>query len=102
LRWYAGCCDTPLLNTMATPKLPVVGVLTDRLEATEPLGALIAAGFVEGADGKARHVHGGRVVGRVLRRTVAARLSGHWKDAPLFDRVSGAAATEIERAARDA
>jgi hypothetical protein len=31
LRWYAGCCGTPLFNTMATPKLPFVGVLTDRV-----------------------------------------------------------------------
>jgi hypothetical protein len=34
LRWYAGCCDTPLFNTMATPKVPFVGVLTDRLDDT--------------------------------------------------------------------
>jgi hypothetical protein len=38
LRWYAGCCDTPLFNTMATPKVPFVGVLTDRLADTAPLG----------------------------------------------------------------
>jgi hypothetical protein len=64
LRWYAGCCDTPLFNTMATPKVPFVGVLTDRLADTAPLGPVIAEGFVEGPDGKSRHVHGGRVIRR--------------------------------------
>jgi hypothetical protein len=97
LRWYAGCCDTPLFNTMGTPKLPFVGVLTDRLEATEPLGPIIAEGFVEGTGGKSRHVHGGRVVGRFLRRTVAARLSGRWKETPFFDPVTSEPMAEIER-----
>lgn len=101
LRWYAACCDTPLFNTMATPKLPFVGVLTDRLEKTEPLGPIIAEGFVEGADGKARHVNGGRVVGRFLRRTLAARLSGRWKETPFFNPANGAPVAEIQRPARD-
>ena len=28
VRWYAGCCNTPLGNTAATPKMPFVGVIT--------------------------------------------------------------------------
>ena len=27
LRWYAGCCNTPIGNTLATPGLPFVGVI---------------------------------------------------------------------------
>ena len=27
LRWYAGCCNTPIGNTLATPNLPFVGVI---------------------------------------------------------------------------
>lgn len=27
LRWYAGCCNTPIGNTLATPGLPFVGVV---------------------------------------------------------------------------
>lgn len=96
LRWYAGCCDTPLFNTMATPKLPFVGVLTDRLQDAAPLGPVVAEGFVEGEDGKSRHVHGGRVIGRFIRRTAAARLSGRWKDTPFFDIATGAPIREIE------
>jgi hypothetical protein len=96
LRWYAGCCDTPLFNTMATPKVPFVGVLTDRLEDTEPLGPVVAEGFVEGEDGRSRHVHGGRVGVRIVRRIVGARLSGRWKDTPFFDTASGKPVCEAE------
>ncbi len=89
LRWYAGCCDTPLFNTLATPKVPFVGVLTDRLEDTDPLGPVVAEGFVKGDDGKSRHIGNGRVGVRFVRRTVGARLSGRWKDTPFFDTATG-------------
>jgi hypothetical protein len=101
LRWYAGCCDTPLFNTMATPKLPFVGVLTDRLDDTAPLGPIIAEGFVEGDDGTSRHVHGGRVIRRFISRTAGARLSGRWKDNPFFDIGTGGPIREAERVRTD-
>jgi hypothetical protein len=98
LRWYAGCCDTPLFNTMGTPKVPFVGVLTDRLDDIAPLGPIVAEGFVEGDDGKSRHVGGGRVARGFVRRALGARLSGRWKDNPFFDTTTGQPirAAEIE------
>lgn len=33
LRWYAGCCATPLGNTLATRELPFIGLVTAVLEA---------------------------------------------------------------------
>jgi hypothetical protein len=98
LRWFAGCCDTPLFNTLATPKVPFVGVLTDRLDDIAPLGPVVAEGFVEGDDGKSRHVGGGRVARGFVRRALGARLSGRWKDNPFFDTTTGQPirAAEIE------
>jgi hypothetical protein len=98
LRWFAGCCDTPLFNTLATPKVPFVGVLTDRLDDIAPLGPIVAEGFVEGDDGKSRHVGGGRVARGFVRRALGARLSGRWKDNPFFDTTTGQPirAAEIE------
>ena len=96
LRWYAGCCGTPLLNTLATPKMPFVGVIADRLADRTALGPVIAEGFVEGEDGRSRHVHGGRVIRRLLRRALGARLSGRWKDTPFFDPATGAPVAEAE------
>ncbi len=43
VRWYAGCCNTPLGNTVATPKMPFVGVVTQCLpdvDAEQPERAL--------------------------------------------------------------
>jgi hypothetical protein len=84
-RWYAGCCDTPLFNTLATPRLPFVGVLTARLDAPERLGPVVAEAFVPAGEGRTRHVRGGLVMWRFIRRTVAARLSGRWRRTPFFD-----------------
>jgi len=88
-RWYAACCGTPMFNTMAGPRLPFVGVLVDRLDDPAPLGPVVAQGFVEGPDGKSRHVHGGRVVWRFLRRTARARLNGSWRKTPFFTMPDG-------------
>lgn len=85
LRWTARCCDAPMFNTFAGPGMPFVGVLTRTLADPGPLGPVIAHGFVTGPDGRQRHRHGNRVVWRLLKRTVAARLSGRWKQNPFFD-----------------
>jgi hypothetical protein len=85
LRWYAGCCDTPLFNTMATPKMPFVGVMTDCLADPERLGPVLAEGYVDTGDGRARHRNLGLAMRRLLRRAAGARLSGRWKDTPFFD-----------------
>jgi hypothetical protein len=45
-RWYAACCATPIANTLATPRLPFVGVFPACLELpasrTEVLGPVRA------------------------------------------------------------
>ena len=35
LRWYAGCCATPLGNTLATRQLPFLGLVTAALDADD-------------------------------------------------------------------
>lgn len=85
LRWTARCCDTPMFNTFAGPGMPFVGMLTRTLAESAPLGPVIAHGFVTGPGGRQRHRHGHRVVWRLLKRTLAARLSGRWKHTPFFD-----------------
>ena len=84
-RWTARCCDTPMFNTFAGPRLPFAGVLTRNLSDPAPLGPVIAHGFVTGADGKQRHRHGHRVVWRFVRRSLAARMTGRWRQTPFFD-----------------
>jgi hypothetical protein len=84
-RWTARCCDTPMVNTFAGPGLPFAGMLVRNIADPAPLGPVIAHGFVTGPDGKQRHQNGAAVVWRMLKRTVAARLSGRWRQTPFFD-----------------
>lgn len=83
-RWTAQCCNTPMFNTLATPGIPFTGVLTRNLTDLAPLGPVIAHGFLAGPDGKQRHQNGNRVIWRMLKRTVAAKLSGRARQTPFF------------------
>jgi hypothetical protein len=93
LRWFAGCCDTPLFNTMATPKVPFRGRADRPARRHRATRSVVAEGFVEGDDGKSRHVGGGRVARGFVRRALGARLSGRWKDNPFFDTTTRTANT---------
>lgn len=88
LRWCAVCCDTPLGTTPGNPKLPVFGLLTDRLAETDALGPIVSYAFVPQANGKTGH----EGIGQMLRKTVwpmlKSRLSGRWKTTPFFDGTS--------------
>ena len=52
LRWYAGCCHTPIANQVANPKMPFIGIYRlfmeskDESQLTEMIGAL--AGRTQG------------------------------------------------------
>ena len=58
LRWYARCCNTPIGNTLATPRLPFVGLIhscadhdsdgRSRDEALGPVRARVNARFALG------------------------------------------------------
>mgnify|MGYP006287799987 CR=1 FL=1 len=85
LRWYAGCCGTPIANTFAGPALPFVGLRTAVLERPERLGPLRGHGFVPHPDGRTRHAGSIAVVGGLLRRALVARLTGRWRFTPFFD-----------------
>ncbi len=87
-RWYASCCNTPLFNTMASPKIPFVGVIAANMEA--PDGALGPLNFrykVDQATGPVEGSQGSMLafIARSVKNIGAARLSGRWKKTPLFD-----------------
>jgi hypothetical protein len=86
MRWYAGCCNTPVCNGTAWAKLPFVGVLHMFVEpsaraALGPVRARIPARWGElPSDG-------------VILRSIALLLGG-WirrahRGSPLFDERSG-------------
>lgn len=85
LRWYAKCCGTPMFNTLASPRLPFVGVHTAVMDAPEAIGPVRAQAFLKGKDGKARHKGMMPLVAGLFKRMAVARLSGRWRDTPFFD-----------------
>ena len=85
LRWYAGCCETPLFNTVATPKVGLIGMMTQRLADPDQAGPVRARAFVPHRSGKRRHKNMLRLIIPFLRNTIARLISGAWRDTPFFD-----------------
>ncbi len=101
LRWYAGCCRTPIGNTLATRQVPFVGLIHSCIHAEptgrsrdEVLGPVRARVFTRFATG-GRERSGGRAGGsvrvilRFARLLLAARLRGDHARSPFFDASSG-------------
>lgn len=91
LRWYAGCCRTPIGNTPPDPKLSYVGLVHSCLPGT---GAEIDRAFgpprIALNTGSATlPVSPTRVASffgilKIIRNVLSARLSGAYKDNPFF------------------
>lgn len=92
LRWYAGCCRTPIGNTLPNPRVPFVGVYTGALDvggsadarlgpAASVFGKFAIGGKPDGAPDK---VTLGQILGTVglLGRGL---LAGAHRPSPFFD-----------------
>ena len=91
-RWYAACCDTPLCNTLSTPKLAFTGVIVAATDA--PDGAFGPVRFrhkPEQARGPVPDAPNGipRLVVRNVATMVRDRLNGRWRGTPFFDAETG-------------
>ncbi|MFV1441309.1 DUF6151 family protein [Phaeobacter sp. JH20_36] len=102
LRWYAGCCGTPMANTLAKPTLPFAGMRSDRFADPSALGKVRARAFVPKAGKQPRTEGAARMVISLLSRMISARLSGRWKETPFFDIASGAPISEPEVISKEA
>ena len=84
MRWYAGCCKTPIANTLVHTRLPFVGMVvpvgSDRLG---PLGACV---MTKRAKSPVREHGFARTGFSLLARGIGARLRGDTSGAPFFDR----------------
>jgi hypothetical protein len=90
LRWHTRCCQTPLGNTLADPKVSFIGLVhsvlnNSRLDAD--FGAELAQVNTDTALGTPKPA--GRGLALTFARTasiiIGARLSGAWRQSPLFD-----------------
>ncbi len=101
VRWYSSCCRTPIGNTLATPKLPFVGLVhrcirTDSDDAREralgPVRGGVHGRFAKG-DRTAVDAHDKAPLSLLLRfmgLMLGARLRGEHRKNPLFDPGTGA------------
>jgi hypothetical protein len=96
LRWYAGCCNTPIGNTLATPKISFIGLVHNCLESgdqslDDSFGPIRAWVNPKGAKGDPKpEVAGqGAVVWWFITRVLRARLNGDYKRNPLFNADTG-------------
>jgi len=82
LRWYAGCCGTPIANTLPAPGLPFVGaVLPPGAEDYGPVTSLLST------IGTAPHIKETRVLGAylsVMGRVLGSVLSRKKRATPFF------------------
>lgn len=100
LRWYAGCCRTPIGSTLATRQVPFVGLVHACLRlggggsldaALGPVRARVFGRFAKGDPAGLGASQGAPLplLLRPLRLFVAARLRGDHRRSPFFDPESG-------------
>jgi hypothetical protein len=97
LRWYAGCCRTPIGNSLSSARMPFVGIVHSFMEdhaadgraKDDVLGPPLA--FIHGREaigGLPPHAHPKAPLGLMLgitRFLAGAWLSGKARPTPLFD-----------------
>jgi len=86
-RWYTGCCNTPMANTLPTRAVPFTTLLVPQLDHPERAGPVVARVHRRDATG---HVEGDAgSVWKVLRpffaRVLRAYATGAWRRSPFFD-----------------
>lgn len=101
LRWYADCCKTPLGNTLATNKLPFIGLIHSCFDVSGTPGGLDALiGPVRGrvnGEGAYGDTSGLKIstsappflYWRFVRILLGVWLRGEHRKSPLFDPESG-------------
>jgi hypothetical protein len=86
LRWYASCCQTPIGNTLATPKLSFIGLVHSCLENPAAFGPVRVVVNTRSAKGEPKPKQEG--VGTMLAwffgNVLKARFTGEYKRTPLF------------------
>lgn len=82
VRWYAGCCDTPIANTLPTAKLPFVGaVLPPGTDGYGPITALLSTVDTK-SDIKDKGVLGAQV--SAIVRVLLGSLTKKSRQTPFF------------------
>ncbi|WP_187429599.1 hypothetical protein ROLI_024970 [Roseobacter fucihabitans] len=88
-RWYAACCNTPLANTVGTPKMPLAGMWRPLFARIDAFGPVTTQGFTKMAlpeMGRPRKDRGlARMMGGLIKRSLSAYMSGTARKSPFFE-----------------
>lgn len=108
LRWYAGCCRTPIANTARDWKLPYAGMVHSCLRQPQPMETsfpriemVVNTKSAKGAPPQVSRTRGVLRFARLMLRILAARARGAYRQTPFFD-ASGAPVVEVKVAEREA
>ena len=87
VRWYASCCNTPMVNTLATRGLPFASFQTHDLTPKEALPPVRAHVHLKGATQRVEDPKGSFIslVFSLLGSAAKARVTGRWRNNPFFD-----------------
>lgn len=87
LRWFTGCCNTPVANTLGSKNFPFASFQVHDAAPKDALPEISARVNLKGAtsqvDAKSGSVLG--LVAKFAGRAVKARINGNWKTNPFFD-----------------
>jgi hypothetical protein len=96
-RWYAGCCRTPIGNTLPTRNLSFVGLLHSCLQSSdvsldEAFGPVTTWVNTRSAKGEPKppQVGANKMLGWFFRTALTARFNGDYKRTPFFHPETGA------------
>jgi hypothetical protein len=91
VRWYAGCCKTPIGNTLENHKISFIGLLHNCLETSEralqnSFGAVRTYANPQGAigDPKPKAQRMVATIWWVVKTILKARVNGDYKRTPFF------------------
>lgn len=92
-RWYAGCCNTPIANTMSNGKMPFSGVIrsfvkTDNVEQIAgPVEYKVFASLSPEANGHNKAPLG--LIAKIVVNMLRWKLRGDHKNSPFFSGETG-------------
>lgn len=95
LRWYAPCCNTPMFNSLNSPKWAFASISVNILSDPDALGPVRAHAFILKPNGKRGHTGMLAFMGGFAKRVIGARISGTWRNTPFFDE-AGAPRTKVK------
>ena len=87
MRWYASCCDTPIGATLASGKIPFLGITAGTAANVDALGRVEGLGFTKEAIGAPADLKDRglpNIMRKFIRRTIRGLIKGARRRNPFF------------------